>query len=141
MNNPQVAMSQPYGPSAEVYSFAIILWQLVSHQVPYAGVSSNAFHKRVVLEGARPPLGNKAWPAPLSQLFAECWSTPTERPAMEDVTPPPNPPPPQSGHAPSSPRPHPFPAPATGATPPRDTFASRVQVCRRLREMHDGLKP
>lgn len=81
MNNPQVAMSQPYGPSAEVYSFAIILWQLVSHQVPYAGLSSNAFHKRVVLEGARPPLGNKAWPAPLSQLFAECWSTPTERPA------------------------------------------------------------
>lgn len=86
---PEVAMSQPYGTSAEVYSFAIILWQMISHEVPYAGLGSTAFHRRVVQEGFRPPLGNKAWPAPLSQLLAECWSrTPTERPAIEEVTPP-----------------------------------------------------
>ena len=97
-------MSQPYGTSAEVYSFAIILWQLLSHQVPYAGLGSTAFHRRVVQEGSRPVLGHKAWPAHLSQLLAECWSsTPTERPAIEEVPPAPDPLPPQPGHAPSSP--------------------------------------
>ena len=30
---PEVSNSQPYGTSAELYSFAIILWQLVSHEV------------------------------------------------------------------------------------------------------------
>ena len=113
--NPQVAMSQPYGTSAEVYSFAIILWQLLSHQVPYAGLGSTAFHRRVVQEGSRPLLGHKAWPAHLSQLLAECWSsTPTERPAIEEVPPAPDPLPPQPGHAPSSPARTLFPvAPAT----------------------------
>ena len=82
---------QPYGTSAELYSFAIILWQLVSHEVPHAGLSSAAFHRRVIQEGARPPL-NKTWPAPLSQLLSECWSpTPSERPAIEEVKTPPDP--------------------------------------------------
>ena len=48
--------SQPYGTSAELYSFAIILWQLVSHKMPYAGLGSAAFHRHVIQEGARPPL-------------------------------------------------------------------------------------
>jgi len=82
---------QPYGTSAELYSFAIILWQLVSHKVPHAGLGSAAFHRRVIREGARPPL-NKTWPAPLSQLLSECWSpTPSERPAIEEVKTPPDP--------------------------------------------------
>ena len=88
----QVASSQPYGTSAEVYSFSIILWQLVSHEVPYSGMNAATFHRRVVVDGLRPPL-SKAWPAPLSRLLAECWScNPTERPAMEDVTPSARPP-------------------------------------------------
>jgi hypothetical protein len=103
---------QPYGTSAELYSFAIILWQLVSHEVPHAGLSSAAFHRRVIQEGARPPL-NKTWPAPLSQLLSECWSpTPSERPAIEEVTPPPDPHyhrnPAAPRAAPSAPLPTPF---------------------------------
>ena len=94
---------QPYGTSAELYSFAIILWQLVSHKVPHAGLGSAAFHRRVIREGARPPL-NKTWPAPLSQLLSECWSpTPSERPAIEEVKTPPDPLPSQPGRTPCGP--------------------------------------
>ena len=35
---PEVARSRPYGTSAEVYSFGILLWQLASHERPFAGM-------------------------------------------------------------------------------------------------------
>jgi hypothetical protein len=33
----QVALSQPYGAEADVFSFATILWQIIAHQRPFSG--------------------------------------------------------------------------------------------------------
>ena len=61
-----MATSQPYGSSAEVYSIGIILWQLASHERPFAGMNMDIFREHVVLGGLRPPL-KKSWPAPFTK--------------------------------------------------------------------------
>jgi len=84
---PEVALSQRYGASAEVYSFAVILWQLASHQRPYGGLSLDAFKTRVVEGGVRPPL-QRSWPQPLATLISECWDQdPARRPTFTEVCP------------------------------------------------------
>ena len=82
---PEVASSLPYGASAEVYSFSIILWQLCSHDRPYAGLDMASFTERVVQGNQRPPL-KKAWPPQLRSLLQECWhAQPAMRPTMAAV--------------------------------------------------------
>lgn len=53
---PEVARSRPYGTSAEVYSFGILLWQLASHERPFAGMDMQRHARQVVDGGQRPPL-------------------------------------------------------------------------------------
>ena len=44
---PEVARSRPYGTSAEVYSFGILLWQLASHERPFAGMDMQRHARQV----------------------------------------------------------------------------------------------
>ena len=82
---PEVAACQPYGASSEVYSFCIILWQLLSHERPYAGLDMKGFQRQVVHGGQRPPL-KKSWPPQLSAMLADGWhADPCVRPTMAEV--------------------------------------------------------
>lgn len=82
---PEVAASRPYGAPAEVYSFAIILWQLLAHEKPFAGFDMSAFKKLVVEQHHRPSI-KKGWPPQLGALLKECWhKEPTLRPSMREV--------------------------------------------------------
>ena len=49
---PEVARSRPYGTSAEVYSFGILLWQLASHERPFAGMDMQRHARQVGLAAA-----------------------------------------------------------------------------------------
>jgi len=44
---PEVARSRPYGTSAEVYSFGILLWQLAAHERPFAGMDMRRHARQV----------------------------------------------------------------------------------------------
>lgn len=82
---PEVAARRAYGSSAEVYSFCIILWQLLSHTRPFAGMGMARFAEQVVEGGHRPPL-KRSWPPQLCALLSEGWhEDPTRRPRMADV--------------------------------------------------------
>jgi len=82
---PEVAASRPYGASAEVYSFAVILWQLLSHEKPFGGLDMSSFKRLVVEQHHRPPL-RKGWPPQLGALLQQCWhKEPTLRPPMREV--------------------------------------------------------
>mgnify|MGYP006080292845 FL=1 len=73
------------GASAEVYSFGIILWQLCSHGIPYAGLGLEMWTRCVVEGVLRPPLA-RGWPAELCTLLEECWHVqPEMRPRMVSV--------------------------------------------------------
>ena len=79
---PEVALCEPYDERADVYSFAIILWQMAARTVPFAGMAAvggiEGFIERVARQGARPPLPPK-WPAALRQTLATCWEAEVPR--------------------------------------------------------------
>ena len=85
--SPEVALSKPYNESADVYSFAILLWEIMKVEKPFGNLleSETGFLEQVIEGGARPPLDN-AWPEELVELLQLGWSDiRTERPSMASV--------------------------------------------------------
>lgn len=83
---PEVASSQPYNQKADVYSFGIILWELVANKKPFDGMNRDEYYSRVVQGGERPPLNNKKWPEDLMELIKSCWDTEiAKRPDFADI--------------------------------------------------------
>mmetsp|Transcript_9168 Transcript_9168/g.13313 ORF Transcript_9168/g.13313 Transcript_9168/m.13313 type:complete len:669 (+) Transcript_9168:104-2110(+) len=70
---PEVADSRPYNHKADVYSFGIILWEMVAYKKPYDGLNRESFYVRIVKGNERPPMSRK-WPKQLCNLMMECWS-------------------------------------------------------------------
>mmetsp|Transcript_13149 Transcript_13149/g.28423 ORF Transcript_13149/g.28423 Transcript_13149/m.28423 type:complete len:831 (+) Transcript_13149:398-2890(+) len=82
---PEVADSRPYNQKADVYSFAIILWELVAFKKPYDGMNREVFYSRVVHGGERPAI-NKKWPDDLTELMRSCWDAEVvQRPNFSDI--------------------------------------------------------
>ena len=69
---PEVADCRPYNQKADVYSFGVILWELVAFKKPYDGMYREEFYVRVVQGGQRPAI-NKKWPDDLTELMKCCW--------------------------------------------------------------------
>jgi serine/threonine protein kinase len=72
---PEVArMEEDYGFSADVYSFAILLWQIVTTQVPFSEFKTPIeFYAKVVLDDQRPSL-KYLKNNDLATLISQCWS-------------------------------------------------------------------
>lgn len=71
---PEVCLDQSYDHKADVYSFAVILWQMAAHTVPYLGLGGqDGFVERVARGGLRPPL-NPKWPPTLRDSLSRCWA-------------------------------------------------------------------
>ena len=89
---PEIANSQPYGPPADVFSFAIVLFEIASRQCPYdeyfadhEEVNAVALALRVVHHGLRPTLPPLCSFAALATL---CWAPdPTSRPPIKAAIP------------------------------------------------------
>jgi len=80
---PEVALSEPYNLTADVYSFGLLLWQISSLQIPYDGMS-RAQHSRLVVKGGTRPELDSSWSTPLRILIKRSWeSDPSIRPSMD----------------------------------------------------------
>lgn len=83
--SPEVAESKPYNHKADVFSFGILLWELLSYKKPFDGLNRDSFYERVVHGGGRPPI-HKKWPKELSNLMIDCWSVDIEaRPNFQQI--------------------------------------------------------
>lgn len=93
---PEVAKYLPYGLSADVYSYGILLWEILHLSRPFGNLRTfSAVYERVVEDGARPPLKNDSssdqkfsWPAPrhVRTLLRRCWAeNQAERPCFGAV--------------------------------------------------------
>ncbi|CAM9703495.1 unnamed protein product, partial [Heterosigma akashiwo] len=69
---PEVAVHQPYNEKADVYSFSLILWQLLTLERPFEGMSADDYYDYVVEQHVRPTLFEE-WPAGLRELLHRCW--------------------------------------------------------------------
>jgi serine/threonine protein kinase len=83
---PEVASCQPYNHKSEVYSFAIVFWQMLALQRPFDAVTAEAFEEEVCLKKVRPRVNEKKWPAPVCSLLVRCWDPdPATRPETCEV--------------------------------------------------------
>jgi len=82
---PEVAESKPYNHKADVFSFGILLWELLSCKKPFDGLNRDSFYERVVHGEGRPPI-HKKWPKELTNLMVDCWSVDIEaRPSFQQI--------------------------------------------------------
>eukprot|EP00607_Mallomonas_marina_P007294 CAMPEP_0182418564 /NCGR_PEP_ID=MMETSP1167-20130531/2964_1 /TAXON_ID=2988 /ORGANISM="Mallomonas Sp, Strain CCMP3275" /LENGTH=608 /DNA_ID=CAMNT_0024592827 /DNA_START=54 /DNA_END=1880 /DNA_ORIENTATION=+ len=82
---PEVAMRQSYSEKADVYSFAIVVWQMARDRVAYRDMSKREFLLKVVVQGERPKL-DKSWPKEFSALLEACWhKDQTRRPSFLSI--------------------------------------------------------
>lgn len=80
----EVALNKPYNETCDVYSFSILLWQILKLETPFEGYSLSMFAKKVVKGGARPKPDEK-WPKEIQELMRTGWGEPQTRPSMEDL--------------------------------------------------------
>ncbi|CAM9100242.1 unnamed protein product [Phaeothamnion confervicola] len=69
---PEVAIGKPYDHTVDVYSFALILWEMAALRRPYSGLGEADFHALVVNQNFRPPL-EKSWNAEFRAILEGCW--------------------------------------------------------------------
>jgi serine/threonine protein kinase len=81
---PEVALSQPYTETSDVYSFGILLWQICKLELPYEGITDEMVERKVVHCGFRPKI-DPAWPNALRRLLQDCFASHPRRPHMDVV--------------------------------------------------------
>ena len=83
---PEVLMSSPvYDTKVDVYSYGILLWELLTCDSPYRGIPTNQIINKVIYENSRPKLPENL-PKKLENLITSCWSAdPSARPTMPQI--------------------------------------------------------
>jgi len=83
--SPEVARSEAYNLTADVYSFGLLLWQVCSLDLPYDGMNRQDHSELVVYGNERPPLDSR-WSTPLRILMKRAWEPdPAVRPSMDSI--------------------------------------------------------
>ena len=72
---PEVVLRKHYNEKVDVYSFAILLWQMLSGEDPFGNMTKDDHMKLVVLGGQRPHMSTitSRTPAALQNLLTRCW--------------------------------------------------------------------
>lgn len=82
---PELLKGRKLLPKADVYSFGIMMWELMNGRSPFEGWTVPQLIRRVVAENWRPAFGPQA-PRDYARLAEECWDAdPAKRPTLDDV--------------------------------------------------------
>jgi len=82
---PEMVQVMPYGLSADVYSFGILMWEMLTLKAAFAKHNRERHYKEVIVEGNRPKV-SKSWPFVIKNLLERCWhKVPLERPTFQSI--------------------------------------------------------
>ena len=73
--SPEVILGKKYTEKVDIYSLAIIFWELVTSRIPFAAMGLNGIQASVavVTQRKRPRIDNK-FPKPWKNLIEKCWA-------------------------------------------------------------------
>eukprot|EP01114_Cavostelium_apophysatum_P014364 TRINITY_DN3705_c0_g1_i1.p1 TRINITY_DN3705_c0_g1~~TRINITY_DN3705_c0_g1_i1.p1 ORF type:complete len:636 (+),score=121.08 TRINITY_DN3705_c0_g1_i1:92-1999(+) len=83
---PEVLRNERYDTSADVFSFGVVLWELVTRKEPHKGIPPFQVVYLVGTQGKRLTIPSTCPPS-ITQIIQECWrDEPSERPTFEELT-------------------------------------------------------
>ena len=73
---PEILLGEAYGPAVDLYSYAIVMWEIAAQKLPWFELSDRQYTSsnmtRIVTSGQRPAVDSQ-WPAPYRDLMQRCW--------------------------------------------------------------------
>jgi Protein tyrosine and serine/threonine kinase len=81
---PEVALGKPYNESVDVYSYSLLLWQILKLATPYNGFNSSQLKKGVYQGNVRPKM-DLTWPRRIRTTMKFGWGGPSDRPSMAEM--------------------------------------------------------
>lgn len=83
--SPEVALEKSYNLKADVYSWSVLFWELMSLEMPYHSLVRDRFLTKVCKQGKRHKLPS-SWPKPVCDLIQQSWADQiSARPTMDEV--------------------------------------------------------
>lgn len=85
--SPECFLQKKYGLPTDVYSFSMLLWEIMTLDKPFKDYFSDDLVTQKS-NGNRPKLGKRCGPPPLHQLYKKCWDQdPAKRPTFAEIIP------------------------------------------------------
>ena len=82
---PEVLAHTRYGPKVDIYSYGVVLWEMLMRKIPYGDMAHMAIYEHVVTRSWRLPIPNET-PQGLKRLITRCWSrNPNDRPEFSEI--------------------------------------------------------
>ncbi|KAF3436699.1 hypothetical protein FNV43_RR19446 [Rhamnella rubrinervis] len=82
---PEMIQHRPYTQKIDVYSFGIVLWELITGMLPFQNMTAVQAAFAVVNKGVRPIVPNDCLPV-LTEIMTRCWdANPDARPHFTEV--------------------------------------------------------
>uniref|UniRef100_A0A6N2N7F6 Protein kinase domain-containing protein n=1 Tax=Salix viminalis TaxID=40686 RepID=A0A6N2N7F6_SALVM len=81
----EVIEHKPYDYKADVFSFGIVMWELLTGELPYSYLTPLQAAVGVVQKGLRPTIPKHTYPK-LAELLERCWQQdPAQRPNFSQI--------------------------------------------------------
>ena len=82
---PEVAGNDAINKQCDVFSYALVVWEMMEHKIPYFDAPSDVRAAQAIMNGERPSIGAH-WPEYLAVLTRAGWAdVPNDRPTFDEI--------------------------------------------------------